>query len=71
KKARLRLWIDVLKQKNIPPSYLGITIRSHIIAEVKSLLLANGFNLPNPVLEHKMYDTAQPLQIRLEQSTTS
>lgn len=54
-------WVDVLKGKNQSPSYLGFTIRSKIIQEVKDLLLANGFNLPSKILEHKLYK--EPIEI--------
>lgn len=56
-------WVDVLKGKNQSPSYLGFTIRSQIIQEVKDLLLTNGFNLPSQVLEHKMYK--EPLEVNV------
>lgn len=56
-------WIDVLKQKAIPPSYLGETIRSRILAEVKDLLLKQGYTMPSQILEHKMYHRDEPLVV--------
>ena len=58
-------WVDILKSKNQSPSYLGLTIRSKVIHEVKDLLLANGFNLPSQVLEHKNYNG--PMDFKVEQ----
>lgn len=53
--------------KETPPAYLGATIKSRIIGEVKDLLLERGFNLPNPILEHKMYEKDQPIRLSIEQ----
>lgn len=58
-------WVDVLKLKGQSPSYLGYTIRSEIVADVKDLLLRNGFNMPSQVLEHKMYQADAPLRVSL------
>lgn len=62
--VKVLFWIDVFKNKNIPPAYLGATIRSRIIQEVKDLLLTNGYNLPSQILEHKLYNENQPLRIK-------
>ncbi len=56
-------WVDILKGKNQSPSYLGMTIRSKIIHEIKDLLLTNGFNLPSQVLEHKTYK--EPIELNI------
>lgn len=63
---KVLFWVDILKNKKTSPSYLGMTIRSRVIQEVKDLLLDNGFNLPSQVLEHKNYDGG--LRIDMEQS---
>lgn len=63
-------WIDVLKQKSIPPAYLGETIRSRILADVKDLLLSLGYNMPSQVIEHKMYDKGQALHVDLKNRTS-
>ncbi len=62
---KVLFWINIFKDKKVPPSYLGATIKSRVISEVKALLLEKGFNLPSPILEHKLYeqDKAIPLQI--------
>lgn len=61
--VQVLFWIDVFKNKNIAPSYLGQTIRSRIMREVKDLLLNNGYNLPSQVLEHKMYNDKIPFKV--------
>ncbi len=58
-------WVDVLQDKSVPPAYLGATLKGRIIAEVKDLLLQNGYNLPCPILEHKMYDRQAPLSVQV------
>lgn len=58
-------WVDVLRQKNTPPAYLGETIRSRCLSDVKDLLLRNGFQLPSQILEHKMYQPGHPLEVKL------
>jgi small-conductance mechanosensitive channel len=62
---KVLFWVDILKSKKESPSYLGITIRSRIIQEVKDLLLGNGFNLPSQVLEHKNY--SGPVEVKVEE----
>ena len=63
---KVLFWVDILKSKTASPSYLGITIRSKIIHEIKDLLLKNGFNLPSKILEHKTYEG--PLEIELNKN---
>ena len=60
---KVLFWVNVLKDKSIPPSYLGATIKSRIIDEVKIQLLADGYALQNPIVELKMYDSEQPISI--------
>ena len=64
--VQVLFWVDILKNKTIAPAYLGMTIRSKVINEVKDLLLNAGFNLPSQVLEHKIYK--EPIPIQIEQS---
>ncbi|MCB0634061.1 MAG: mechanosensitive ion channel family protein [Saprospiraceae bacterium] len=59
-------WVDVLKQKSVPPAYLGETIRSRILAEVKDLILSRGYNMPSQIIEHKMYHRNEPLMVGLQ-----
>ena len=59
-------WVDVLRLRSMSPTYLGVTIRSEIIGEVKDLLLRNGFSMPSQILEHKMYRPEEPLVVDLE-----
>lgn len=61
--VKVLFWIDVFKNKKISPSYLGETIRSRIMREIKDLLLENDYNLPSQVIEHKMYNDNIPLKI--------
>ncbi|NNM22268.1 MAG: mechanosensitive ion channel family protein [Flavobacteriaceae bacterium] len=48
-------WVDILKNKNLPDSYLGHTIRSKVITKVKQILDDHAIEMPSQVLEHKMY----------------
>lgn len=58
-------WVDVLQDKSVPPAYLGATLKGQVISRVKDLLLQNGFNLPCPIIEHKMYDRREPFSVRV------
>ena len=60
---RVLFWIDILKTKKDKPDNLGNPIRSKILSDVKDILLKQGYNLPSTVVEHKMYDSNQPLII--------
>lgn len=64
---KVLFWVNILTDKETPPAYLGATIKSRIIGEVKDLLLEHGFNMPNPILEHKMYEKDQPIRLSIEQ----
>jgi len=48
-------WVDIVKNRELPDSYLGHTLRSKIIADVKEILDKNNIEMPSQVLEHKMY----------------
>ena len=48
-------WVDILANKNLPDTYLGHTIRSKAITDVKAILDANNIEMPSQVIEHKMY----------------
>lgn len=48
-------WVDIMSNKTLPDSYLGHTIRSKVIADIKGILDRNGIQMPSQVLEHKMY----------------
>lgn len=48
-------WIDILANKNLPENYLGHSIRSKTITDIKSLLDLNNIEMPSQVIEHKMY----------------
>lgn len=61
---KVLFWVDILKSKSESPSYLGMTIRSKIIHEVKDLLIKNGFNIPSPIREHKTYK--DPIQVDIK-----
>jgi small-conductance mechanosensitive channel len=47
------------------------TVRSRMIHEVKDLLLSKGFNFPNFVLDHKMYDAETELLVKLKETKTN
>lgn len=48
-------WVDIMSNKKLPDSYLGHTIRSKVIADIKGILDSNGIEMPSQVLEHRMY----------------
>ena len=48
-------WVDVIQANNLPDDYLGHSVRSKVIADVKELLDKNNISMPSQVLEHKMY----------------
>ncbi len=48
-------WTDLLANKNVPDHYLGHTIRSKVIMDIKKILEDNNIQMPSQVLEHKMY----------------
>jgi small-conductance mechanosensitive channel len=48
-------WVDILANKQLPDSYLGHTIRSKVISDVKEILEQHQIEMPSQVLEHKMY----------------
>jgi small-conductance mechanosensitive channel len=52
---QVHFWVDILVNRNLPDDYLGNTIRSEVIADVKELLDINGIEMPSQVIEHKMY----------------
>ena len=48
-------WVNILANKNLPDDYLGHTIRSKAITDVKRILDENNIEMPSQVIEHKMY----------------
>ncbi|MBT8262392.1 MAG: mechanosensitive ion channel family protein [Bacteroidia bacterium] len=48
-------WVNIMNKNKLPDSYMGHTIRSKVIADIKSVLDSNGIEMPSQVLEHKMY----------------
>lgn len=64
--VQVLFWVDILKQRAISPSYLGATIRSRIINDIRKELMAAGVNMPSQILEHKMYNPEEPLVVRQE-----
>ncbi|MDX1472089.1 MAG: mechanosensitive ion channel family protein, partial [Flavobacteriaceae bacterium] len=48
-------WVDILAIKHLPDEFLGHTIRSKAITDIKRILDENGIQMPSQVLEHKMY----------------
>lgn len=48
-------WVDILANKNLPDSFLGHTIRSRVITDIKQVLDDNNIEMPSQVIEHKMY----------------
>ncbi len=48
-------WIDILSNKELPEDFLGHSIKSKVITDVKRILDQNNIAMPSQVLEHKMY----------------
>jgi len=48
-------WVDILSKKKLPDNYLGHSIKSKVITDVKTILDQNNIAMPSQVLEHKMY----------------
>ncbi|QTY26501.1 mechanosensitive ion channel family protein [Flavobacterium sp. CS20] len=48
-------WINILSVKNLPDEYLGHSIRSKVITDIKTILDKNNIEMPSQVIEHKMY----------------
>ena len=54
---KILFWIDILASKELPENYMGHSIKSKVITDVKAILDANNILMPSQVLEHKMYST--------------
>lgn len=52
---QILFWIDLFANKKLPDSYLGHTIRSKAITDIKRILDDNNIEMPSQVVEHKMY----------------
>jgi len=52
---KVLFWIDILMGKKLPDDFLGHSIRSKVITDVKKILDENNIAMPSQVLEHKMY----------------
>lgn len=52
---KVLFWIDLLANKKLPDSYLGHSVRSKAIADIKKILDKNNIEMPSQVVEHKMY----------------
>lgn len=64
---KVLFWIDVFSPGlKDTQGDVGETVKSKIIREVKDLLLENGFNMPNHIIEHKMYREDSPIKIKSE-----
>lgn len=64
--VRVMFWVNTFKIAEEPELNKTFeTVRSRIIREVKDILLREGFNLPNFVVDHRMYDANSPLTVKL------
>lgn len=64
--VKVMFWVNTFKIAEEPELHkTAETVRSKVIREVKDILLREGFNLPNFVVDHKMYDAKSPLSIQL------
>jgi len=52
---KVLFWIDILNNKKLPDNYLGHSIKSKVITDIKKLLDENNIQMPSQVFEHKMY----------------
>ncbi len=48
-------WVDILASKNLPDNYMGHSIKSKAITDIKRILDDNNIEMPAQVVEHKMY----------------
>ncbi len=48
-------WTNLLAKKSLPDNYLGHTIRSKVISDIKKIMDDNQIEMPSQVLEHKIY----------------
>ncbi len=65
--VNVMFWLNTFKIAEEPELHkTAETIRSRVIREVTGILLREGFNLPNFVVDHKMYDASSSLSVRLD-----
>lgn len=67
--VKVMFWVDVFgkvdPKEAVNVGDTGETVKSRIMREVTSLLLSNGFTLPSVILEHKMYRSGEPLEVKV------
>jgi len=63
---KVMFWTNIFKAAKKDQTLLGEPIKSRMMREVKDLLLANGFNMPAQIVEHKMYYEEKPLTIKIQ-----
>ncbi|CAN5297609.1 hypothetical protein BH09BAC1_BH09BAC1_08400 [soil metagenome] len=64
--VKVLFWISTFKIAEEPELHkTADTIRSRMIREIKDIMLREGFNLPNFVVDHRMYSAQEPLHVKL------
>lgn len=67
---KVMFWINVFQQdEEADERSHSETAHSKVMRDVKDLLLANGFNMPASILEHKMYSEDDALLIHLKKES--
>lgn len=70
--VNVMFWLNTYKIAEEPELHkTADTVRSRVIREVKDILLREGFNLPNFVVDHRLYDAKEPIGIKVEQARTT
>ncbi len=65
--VKVMFWVNTYEIAEEPELHkTAETVRSKVIREVTSILLREGFNLPNFVVDHKMYDASSSLSVKLD-----
>ena len=58
-------WVDMFSDKRRDLLQFGFPLKSRIMLITRDALLKEGFNLPSPITELKMHQSAEPVEIHL------
>lgn len=62
---KVQFWVDTLITSRSSAHYL---IRSQVMSDVVSVLIANGFSLPASIIELKNYQSTDPLKVKVDKN---
>lgn len=60
---KIQFWVDIFKSTRSSAHY---SIRSKVMSEVVSALIAKGFSLPASIVEIKNYESTDPLNVKVD-----